>query len=557
LGVIQALVRVLAAPSFANAFEAAADGAILTLIVAPAAAALATLAYEAWCSFQLRVMSPMLPYTLSPYAINTKNPSAKLRDDFFATAVEGRRAHRRFARVKAARTYAQEICAQFATAAVEAPRRAVALALALKALSIVNVKVMNPTLDSILLSVLLIAAVSANLLERRRGPTKMLKEMRFVEDEYLKAQTKGTFLCRWASDPYEDPAELNATSKDKALTNAAVANALETSCDVIGIPPEASMALVLDAADARTSKQLMAVGVPRTSIWVPNLHTHVVYALRKNVGLNAVATKVEAFLAARDPRETQLQVIYLDHCGAIDSRTQQLFDVFSRHTIADGGVLAVTFSTRGKRSGNSKAASIQLAAKAIVEAAELHGYVLEGDAAPDVPGLVDYSVVVRPELGGKVDIESTQANAAKKLRKSADAVEASLLADNDSMIASSLSQWLEDSAAQDASDEALSTAKDRRRRRLADDLSTRTTESLKNGAALSQADARALRSIAREVVSSTRAAADLRDPTSPRFAPRKGTVSVERSYSNCLYLYKTLMFFVFRVRVARSYNESL
>jgi hypothetical protein len=39
--------------------------------------------------------------------------------------------------------------------------------------------------------------------------------------------------------------------------------------------------------------------------------------------------------------------VYLDHCGAVAQREQQLWDVFSRHAVADGGVLAVTFSTRG------------------------------------------------------------------------------------------------------------------------------------------------------------------------------------------------------------------
>jgi hypothetical protein len=450
------------------------------------------------------------------------------------------------------------VCAQFATAAVEAPRRALAVALALKAFSLANVSAASSLLDALLLVALCAASVSVNLLERRRGVGKMLKEMAYVEREYLRAQTKGTFLCRWAFDPYEDPAEVNKTSKDKALTNAAVADALATSCALIGVPPEASMALVLDAADGRTSKELAAKGVPPTSIWVPNLYTHVVYALRKNVGVNAVATKVEAFLAARDPRETQLQVIYLDHCGAVDNRTQQLYDVFSRHAIADGGVLAVTFSTRGKRSGNTKAGAVQLAAKAIAEAAEMHGYVLEGDAAPNIRGLVDYTVTVTPELGDTMEKESAQANFARVLRESANAIESATIADNDGAIAAALALWLKDSEAKDASDEALETAKDRRRRRLAADLSKRALARLESGKTLMGSDARALRSLAREVVASARAAAELRDPGSERAAaaaaaarrPSTEAAIFERRYPKCLYMYKTLMFFVFRVRIA-------
>ena len=539
VGAAQALARVVAAPTTANFFEA-----------------IAAFAYEAWCSVQLGLMAAFLPYTISPYS--SRNPNAAARKSLVSKAMKARAMHRRFARIKAARTYAGEVCAQFATAAVEAPRRALAVALALKAFSLANVSAASSLLDALLLVALCAASVSVNLLERRRGVGKMLKEMAYVEREYLRAQTKGTFLCRWAFDPYEDPAEVNKTSKDKALTNAAVADALATSCALIGVPPEASMALVLDAADGRTSKELAAKGVPPTSIWVPNLYTHVVYALRKNVGVNAVATKVEAFLAARDPRETQLQVIYLDHCGAVDNRTQQLYDVFSRHAIADGGVLAVTFSTRGKRSGNTKAGAVQLAAKAIAEAAEMHGYVLEGDAAPNIRGLVDYTVTVTPELGDTMEKESAQANFARVLRESANAIESATIADNDGAIAAALALWLKDSEAKDASDEALETAKDRRRRRLAADLSKRALARLESGKTLMGSDARALRSLAREVVASARAAAELRDPGSERAAaaaaaarrPSTEAAIFERRYPKCLYMYKTLMFFVFRVRIA-------
>ena len=71
-------------------------------------------------------------------------------------------------------------------------------------------------------------------------------------------------------------------------------------------------------------------------------------------------------------------------------------------------------------------------------------------------------------------------------------------------------------------------------------------------------DARALRSLAREVVASARAAAELRDPGAERAAaaaaaarrPSTEAAIFERRYPKCLYMYKTLMFFVFRVRIA-------
>lgn len=66
-----------------------------------------------------------------------------------------------------------------------------------------------------------------------------------------------------------------------------------------------------------------------------------------------------------------------DHCGAVAQREQQLWDIFSRHSVADGGVVAVTFSTRGKRKGWSKAAAVANCVRGLVEAADAHGYELE------------------------------------------------------------------------------------------------------------------------------------------------------------------------------------
>ena len=55
---------------------------------------------------------------------------------------------------------------------------------------------------------------------------------------------------------------------------------------------------------------------------------------------------------------------------------------------------------------------MQLAAKALTEAAETHGYVLEGDAAPNIEGLADYTVAVRSDLGQTHAASSSQAKAA-------------------------------------------------------------------------------------------------------------------------------------------------
>ena len=191
-GAAQALARVVAAPTTANFFEAIADGVILTLIVAPACAAIAAFAYEAWCSVQLGLMAAFLPYTISPYS--SRNPNAAARKSLVSKAMKARAMHRRFARIKAARTYAGEVCAQFATAAVEAPRRALAVALALKAFSLANVSAASSLLDALLLVALCAASVSVNLLERRRGGRKNAKRDGVRGAGVFKGADKGYFL---------------------------------------------------------------------------------------------------------------------------------------------------------------------------------------------------------------------------------------------------------------------------------------------------------------------------------------------------------------------------
>ena len=229
------------------------------------------------------------------------------------------------------------------------------------------------------------------------------------------------------------------------------------------------------------------------------------------------------------------------------TRTQQLWDVFSRHAVADGGVIAVTFSTRGKREGWTKSAAVQLAAKAIVEAAEIHGYVLEGNAAPNIPGLVDYTVSVPAVLGESADVSTTAVDAAKMLRDNAEVIAEAIEIDDDGVIATALALWLKDTEVSNDSDAALETGKDKRRRKLVDDVTKRSLERFKDGQKPMQSDSKALRSLAREVVDASKKSAELRDPT-PMDASKNQTV--ERTYPKSLYLYNTLMFFVFRVRVA-------
>ena len=132
---------------------------------------------------------------------------------------------------------------------------------------------------------------------------------------------------------------------------------------------------------------------------------------------------------------------------------------------------------------------MQLAAKALTEAAETHGYVLEGDAAPNIEGLADYTVAVRSDLGQTHAASSSQAKAAELLRETADFVAEAMEMDNDGMIAASLALWVRDSRPTSESEEALQTSKEKRQRRLADDLSKRALKRLDADKPLAASDA--------------------------------------------------------------------
>ena len=374
------------------------------------------------------------------------------------------------------------------------------------------------------------AVASMASMRRDRGAAvrRAAREARAREREFLAEAHRGTFSCRWRGDPYVAPGKRNQTSADKALTNAAVAAAAAAAAAARGVPPSAAPALVLDAADGRTSAALRnafaagfaasrdgrvrdrndvrrgeqrrrnvrrggrvgefrrclrrrggcgvravprgkrrrgrrgdfrgspsrrgrradAVGdigdfsafirpavirrryshprclrclrpgtrrclrfipipdgirVPPESIFVPNVHTHAVRSLRGDFpACDAFAADVADVLARRSAGATPFHLVYLDHCGAVAQRAQQIWDVFSRHAVADGGVVAATLSTRGKRAGWTKAAAVAACARAFVEAADAHGYELVGNAAEgggcasepdaDLSRLMDYAV---------------------------------------------------------------------------------------------------------------------------------------------------------------------
>ena len=393
---------------------------------------------------------------------------------------------------------------------------------------------------------------------------------------------------------------------------------------------------------------------------------------KKGRSCAAFAADVRDVLASRRPDAPGFHLVYLDHCGAVAQREQQIWDVFSRHAVCDGGVLAATFSTRGKRRGWSKAAAVATCARALVEAADAHGYELEGGAADgggcasepgaDVRGkLMDYTVRFAGSGGGGTEVteggevieggvrvppesargggetgsvaaaaRSAAATAAGE-RAHAAAVAAALdafldatggdggeisegspeIADEGEMVpagldeasatprrslprrrslrvgesasasapsgasaygsavrlAAALAAWAADAPPRrDGRASVSDTWSSRRRRRMCLYVAGRVLGSdapealARLGGAsaafsspssgfVSREDARLLASLGREVAAAARASAAL---TAPASVGQGGAEVGERTYERCFFLYGTLMFFVFRVRVKGS-----
>ena len=359
------------------------------------------------------------------------------------------------------------------------------------------------------------------------------------------------------------------------------------------------------------------LGFPATSVLVPNQHTHVVHSLREpGSPCTPYAADVAEVLRKRDPKAPPLNLVYLDHCGAVKQREQQLWDVFSRHSVADGGVLAVTFSTRGKRLGWSKAAAVAACARALVEAADAHGYELEGGAADGalepnyLERLMDYTVhfgdSVAPSSSSEEDEDPNEspeyrqttttvaesdgvAAAAASLRAHRSAVDAALReytrqcellggveaafsevarvnpAETEAnraaalaarALANALVVWADDvPASKDGRVVSFDTWASRRRRRLCRYLHSRVSgEEWDRVSPPTREDARLLQSLGREVVKSAGKAADLAQPAVAKgveWRKLEGDIKGELTYPRCFFLYNSLMFFIFRVRVKR------
>lgn len=568
--------------------DAFADAIVYAICIAPTVPAL-VLAYIGFNeNKRLIAMSGFLPYSLAPFAAKDKEEQKNRRRSIDVVANVNR--HRDFAKLKLFLRDCAELRFSFALSVLEANRILAFIALALKtlALGFGPSRHASPylfVLDITLSATAFLSAIVCNALTRDEDKIrkKMEKETKDLEQEYLLAQHKGTFLCRWESDPYEAPGERNLIGVDKAITNSAVGEAAQLSVLELGVSQERCLTLTLDAKDGLTSSELSRRGFRVASTFIPNPFTSVVHALRNDTEssgskkVNAFSSTIEAFLASRDPTSESFQVIYLDHCGAVMQRTQQIYDVFSRHAINDNGIFAVTFSTRGKRAGWSKDEAVRFAAETIHDAATKHGYVLEGNAAPSLPGLVDYSVSLKTEYdlklvgtnnnnkstSGVSNLRGANLEEAAFLLK---AMASNLSKQDDVALALSCLRWA--NLEQTPSQIALETWKSRRRKQMLFDVARkiskaasklqqssttmRVTMSDSSNNDLTASELRKLRSLAREVIeveSKSSALGSFAVGSFQTFKDDKGNDSMI-TYPKSLYLYGTLMFFVFKVRTA-------
>ncbi|KAK3268751.1 hypothetical protein CYMTET_22764 [Cymbomonas tetramitiformis] len=370
---------------------------------------------------------------------------------------------------------------------------------------------------------------AATYLQRILTPTSGQEEKE-CEKEFLQHQHKGTFLCRWMSDPYPAEGGINTDQSDKQLTNDAFASATITAAKEMGTRMEAVQALLLDAGSAKTSRALCAAGVLPAHILVPNKYTHVVHSLRRSPGA------LPGFHA-----------VYLDHCGSLVGREQQLRDVFRNHVIANGGVLAVTFSTRARGVPDwSKAKAVHSCVGCVMKAAAEHGYRLEGGGArlenPDVARqLLDYQGFEETsDIGGSAKHPAPDPE------------------DKPPVLAAALLQW---SAAETPMDKKGM----RRKRRLAADVAARylssdgTMATANVDDSTNEATVRTMRSLAKEIskinaaqeqiVDSTKAFKykSEHDDTNELLGSGMAVCTSDGKIMHCMHLYSGMMFLVFRV----------
>jgi hypothetical protein len=195
---------------------------------------------------------------------------------------------------------------------------------------------------------------------------------------------------------------------------------------------------------------------------------------------------------------------------------------------------------RGKRTGWSKDEAVRFAAETIHDAATKHGYVLEGNAAPSMPGLVDYTLSSGSAFLSSSGVSNLRASdeEAKVLK----AMSSSLTKQDDIALALCSLKWA--NLEQTESEVALETWKSQRRRQMlfdvAETISKNASKTSSTNESSSNAELRKLRSLAREVL-------DVRTKASALGASFGGGGG-NTTYPKVLYLYGTLMFFVFKVR---------
>ena len=142
-----------------------------------------------------------------------------------------------------------------------------------------------------------------------------------------------------------------------------------------------------DAASGATCRALLDVGVPASSILVPNPLPHVVARLRRELGVTAFAATVEDWLAT-EPSGTLLSAVYLDHTRSLgDGLLAQLRELASPARTGPGAVLAATFSTRSPVAGAawSRARALHTYFSTLSSAAAARGLTIAGcgDAWPE------------------------------------------------------------------------------------------------------------------------------------------------------------------------------
>lgn len=199
---------------------------------------------------------------------------------------------------------------------------------------------------------------------------------RRMEGLHVRRITRGTRQCAWRDDAYDARGKWKDEAKRK--TRRMFAHAVKQAIARRGTAAEEAHVLLLDAKGAKSARAVRAAcGMPLWNAFVPNVASPTVAELRRR-GVFAWFGDVKDILAYWEDDWGCFEGVWLDYCGGISKRTQDVKHVFERGVVARGGVLAMACSSQDSAlaTQSDPIKPVEFSMRIVQEAASAHGYEL-------------------------------------------------------------------------------------------------------------------------------------------------------------------------------------